>query len=272
DYDKVSSTVKQFARDWSAEGAFERNESYQLIIDELQRVLPLFGETNKYRVLTPGAGLGRLTWEIARLGYASQGNEFSFQMLLASNFILNHPYKIFEENNQRRIEQFQIYPFVTHLTDLYSRTDQLYSFNIPDVHPGLELKEGVDFSMVAGDFVDVYKNESQKESWDCIATCFFIDTAKNIFDYLNTIFHSLKEGGYWINLGPLLWHYHEMGDNGFSIELTYEEIKSVMEGMGFEIVNEKVNIKNTYISSFGNTRKIMRQTVYDCVFFCARKK
>ncbi len=62
------------------------------------------------RVLVPGAGLGRLALEIAskgkynlwyllirsgiRLtpnlpGYAAQGNEFSYHMLFASNFILN---------------------------------------------------------------------------------------------------------------------------------------------------------------------------------------
>lgn len=40
-------------------------------------------------VLVPGAGLGRLAWEIARLGYTCQGNEFSLFMLFASHFVLN---------------------------------------------------------------------------------------------------------------------------------------------------------------------------------------
>ena len=40
-------------------------------------------------VLVPGAGLGRLAYEIARVGYTCQGNEFSLFMLFASNFILN---------------------------------------------------------------------------------------------------------------------------------------------------------------------------------------
>lgn len=45
--------------------------------------------TDRPRVLLPGAGLGRLALEIAAKGYAVQGNEFSYQMLFASNFILN---------------------------------------------------------------------------------------------------------------------------------------------------------------------------------------
>lgn len=41
------------------------------------------------KVLVPGAGLGRLAYEIASMGYTCQGNEFSLFMLIASNFILN---------------------------------------------------------------------------------------------------------------------------------------------------------------------------------------
>lgn len=41
------------------------------------------------KVLVPGAGLGRLAFEIARKGYQCQGNEFSLFMLFASNFVLN---------------------------------------------------------------------------------------------------------------------------------------------------------------------------------------
>lgn len=40
-------------------------------------------------ILVPGAGLGRLPYEIARRGYTCQGNEFSLFMLFASNFVLN---------------------------------------------------------------------------------------------------------------------------------------------------------------------------------------
>ena len=39
------------------------------------------------------------------------------------------------------------------------------------------------------------------ESWDCIATVFFIDTAHNIIAYIETIYKILKPGGIWINLG-----------------------------------------------------------------------
>lgn len=37
--------------------------------------------------------------------------------------------------------------------------------------------------------------------WDAIVTCFFIDTAPNVFEYIETIYRLLRPGGYWINLG-----------------------------------------------------------------------
>ena len=74
----------------------------------------------------------------------------------------------------------------------------------------MEIPEDYDFMMAAGEFIDVFGNKPK--SWDCIATCFFIDTAHNFFEYLYTINKILKIGGLWVNIGPLHWHYSEQPD------------------------------------------------------------
>ena len=77
-------------RDWSAEGREERERCYGVILEALRsRFPPEKHVPNSVRVLLPGAGLGRLVWEVARAGYAAQGCEVSFFMLIASNFVLN---------------------------------------------------------------------------------------------------------------------------------------------------------------------------------------
>ena len=38
-------------------------------------------------------------------------------------------------------------------------------------------------------------------AWDCVAMCFFIDTANNVIGYLERIYAILKPGRHWINLG-----------------------------------------------------------------------
>lgn len=65
--------------------SYLRNQNFQIQADESF----LHSDVSEVRVLVPGAGLGRLAWEIACLGYSCQGNEWSFFMLFSSNFVLN---------------------------------------------------------------------------------------------------------------------------------------------------------------------------------------
>lgn len=89
--------------------------------------------------------------------------------------------------------------------------------------------------MVAGEFVEVYKK--QVGEWDSVVTSFFMDTANNIIEYVETIHAALKTGGVWINFGPLLYHYADMPDE-FSIEISWDELKHIIVGYGFEIKQE----------------------------------
>jgi len=65
---------------------------YQPIIDEIISYFPEPIDKNLWErisILHPGCGMGRLVFDLALKGYKSQGNEFAYFMLLASNFILN---------------------------------------------------------------------------------------------------------------------------------------------------------------------------------------
>ena len=72
------------------------------------------------------------------------------------------------------------------------------------------IKPTTEFSMAAGEFVEVYSKPNEIGSWNCVATCFFIDTANNIISYIETIYNLLKNDGIWVNFGPLLYHYADM--------------------------------------------------------------
>lgn len=78
DLDKVRSTIKQFVRDWSHEGTSEREAAYDPILEALENAFKHVSavQRTQLRVLVPGAGLGRLAFEIAWLGFSCQGNEF----------------------------------------------------------------------------------------------------------------------------------------------------------------------------------------------------
>lgn len=102
--DKVQSVFKQLMRDWSSLGAEERKQCYQPIISEIEEEFP----ANKVArgditVLVPGAGLGRLAFEIAKRGFACQGNEFNLFMLMVSFYVLNLC---------KTVDEFEIYPWI----------------------------------------------------------------------------------------------------------------------------------------------------------------
>ncbi|TPX30437.1 carnosine N-methyltransferase [Synchytrium microbalum] len=257
DMDKVRSTIRQFVRDWSDEGKAERDAVYTPMIQALCKAfehVPV-SQRGAVSVLVPGAGLGRLAFDVAKEGFSCQGNEFSFYMLIASNFVLNRLYSNY---------QYTIYPWVHSLSNSTSATNQLAPVRIPDVLPG-GIPEGADFSMVAGDFVEVYSEPDQLGSWNAILTCFFLDTAHNIVHYIEVISGLLAPGGIWINCGPLLYHFEGMPGE-VSLELSLEEVMSVIKQYGFDIIEEKF-LPSTYAS---NVNSMLRYQ-YNNSFFVAIK-
>lgn len=66
--------------------------------------------------------------------------------------------------------------------------------------------------------------------YDAIVTHFFIDTARNLMSYLDTIYALLRPGAYWINFGPLMY------GTGPWVQLPLKELVQVIKAMGFEFV------------------------------------
>ncbi|GAA5983692.1 hypothetical protein JCM11641_000935 [Rhodosporidiobolus odoratus] len=256
DHERLRSTLRQCVRDWSEAGKRERDTAYTPILDALRQHfagLPPSERAQK-KVLVPGAGLGRLAWEIVRAGFTCQANEFSLHMLIASAFILN---------STSHINEFPLYPYLHSFSNTRSKADLLTPCYIPDVAPDEIAGGEADFSFAAGDFLELYDNAPG--SWDVCVTCFFIDTARDIVHYLRTIHGLLKPGGLWINCGPTLWHFENDRDAS-SIELTLEDVKALAQRVGFELSDER-EIETCYTT---NPRSLLRHE-YTAAFWTARK-
>ncbi|PQQ05162.1 carnosine N-methyltransferase isoform X1 [Prunus yedoensis var. nudiflora] len=245
DVDKVRCIVRNIVRDWAAEGQKERDQCYKPILEELDSLFADRSKESPPACLVPGAGLGRLALEISCLGFISQGNEFSYYMMICSSFILNH---------SRTAGEWTIYPWIHSNCNSLSDSDQLRPVSVPDIHPASAgITEG--FSMCGGDFVEVYNDPNQIGVWDAVVTCFFIDTAHNIVEYIEIISRILKDGGVWINMGPLLYHFAEMygQDDEMSIELSLEDKEKTIETT--YTTNPKSMMQNRYNAAFWTMRK-----------------
>ena len=287
DLNKARSTIRQFYRDWSADGVDERRVCYGPVIQDISHEFATCQDKASARILVPGAGLGRLVFELCTRGYTVEGNEISYHQLIASNWALNHT---------THARQFDLYPFALDFSNVVRRDDQLRVVKVPDVHPGLELEKASEgkqvhaferMSMTAADFITIYGDENHRNMFDAVVTVFFIDTAPNFIRYIEVVRNCLKRAGVWINLGPLLWHFGERGptnrtaetetevkkqksgiEEPGSIELTEEEVLVLVERSGFTIEQREIKDEG---SGYIHNRKSMLQTTYKTSHWIARK-
>jgi carnosine N-methyltransferase len=200
--------------------------------------------------------MGRLLLELAGKGYRAVGCEFSYQMLLLGDLMLNgagtHALVPWAEeaNNQVRGKQ------------------QLRSVIVPDVSAsdvsaaaGLAGWE-LDMGMAAGEFVEAFGAPDQRGAFDAILMPFFLDTAVVPSEYLSTCANALKPGGLLVSLGPLQYHWNPGpplrigaraaadaeadvaavpgGDRWIrSVELTWEEMLLTVRAAGFTVLEER---------------------------------
>ncbi|KAH0831736.1 hypothetical protein AYO21_06260 [Fonsecaea monophora] len=304
DMAKAHSTIRQFYRDWSYEGFTREVEPLlNMIISDLAAHLSTTRTENQSpSLLLPGAGLGRVLFELALRGFHATGNEISYHQLFASNFILN---------STERADQYSIYPFAHTFTNVESRANQLRCFTIPDIHPGQAFSARVaagsavgEMNMTAGDFVLSYSTPESRETFDGLVSLFFIDTAPNLIRYIETVRNCLKVDGVWINIGPLLWHFDnrvpggntdededEDGDDGEpaeagtktqpkpdledkgigepgSVELTDEEVVQLVSHLGFEVLSHEILPAD---SGYVQDPNSLLQNRYRCSHWVARK-
>ncbi|OCF33585.1 hypothetical protein I316_04658 [Kwoniella heveanensis BCC8398] len=293
--DKIRSTLRSFVRDWAIQGRKERMACYDPCLEALEKHFPVLSQEEdesrierdrgSVRVLVPGCGLGRLAMEIAARGFASQGNEFSSYMLIASDWVLNHT----THRHSHTIYPY-LHSFSNHLSTMHNL---LLRVQIPDVCPSdvLGSGKGGAFSLVAGDFEEVYGPSSwditppreqdegwedegrvnQRGRWGAVVTCFFLDCARNVLNYLRIIHTILEDNGVWINIGPLLWHFENSptasptGEG--SIELSLDEVKELARRVGFDLKEERM-IRTTYTGIPDG----MLKHEYNAAFWVATKR
>ncbi|CAE6446251.1 unnamed protein product [Rhizoctonia solani] len=87
DLSRVVEALKHCVRDWNTDADEERTRVFSPILNVLRQV-PVH-QRSETKVLVPGAGLCRLAWEIARMGFDVTANEVSSYMTLPFRMLLD---------------------------------------------------------------------------------------------------------------------------------------------------------------------------------------
>ncbi|PRQ77330.1 N2227-like protein-domain containing protein [Rhodotorula toruloides] len=262
---RVVETLKHFVRDWSEVGKAERDALFPPILEALREEFGKNVEGKK--VLVPGCGLARLAYEIACEGFSVEANDFSHFMNLGSSLLFTRTHTT---------NQHTLAPYIHLFSHQRTAANLLRTVSFPDVVP----RKDVDLRFCPGDFLGLCKEEEGRH--EAVVTLFFIDTASNMISYFETIYHTLKPGGIWINLGPLLYY----GNPG--MELPLEDVIRLAEMVGFEVERRKSLRDVRYTAdelgmyqyarflllirlSQGTDSARSRSFTYDCEFWVARK-
>jgi SAM-dependent methyltransferase len=192
-YDSSNQIVAHLVRDWTILGAKVRHSLYDWCMQQVKRYV-----SKPSIILVPGAGLGRLAFDLAATGYTVEANELSPVMAAAAQGLL-----------QWHVSG-KIYPYLLdRMANEVNANARFRAVSFPDTQVIPSSTSGLALSFTIGDFVGPYY-QARSTSFGAIVTCFFLDTATNIYEYLDLIHNLLTPSGIWINVGPLQWHGNAM--------------------------------------------------------------
>ena len=212
-YDSVHHIVAHLVRDWTLEGALARTSVYDWCRKQVKGT--------RRSIIVPGAGLGRLAWDLSQDGHWVDANEVSLTMAAVA-------YHLFQN-----APTFAIYPFVTDY--FVNEVNSKLRFESVKINrPTASLAGHLSYTI--GDFVRLYGSQ-RSTSYDVVVTCFFLDTATNVLEYLAILSNILRKGGQWINIGPLQWH-----TNAY-LQPAADELKKLIPIFGFRIDHWSIDTK-----------------------------
>ncbi|QQK46513.1 N2227-like protein [Penicillium digitatum] len=257
DKTSVSQGMKHFVRDWADEGNEERQQSFGCILKSLAQMPRT--KDRPLRVLLPGSGLGRLAHEADKLGgFEVTMNEWSTYMNLAYRYV----------SSVSVPDSVHFHPYIDWWSHQAKTDDLQRSVTFPN-----QVIEPSSVLLVEGDFTTVFAEHTGQ--YDIIVTLFFIDTARNLVTYLETIHRLLRPGGRWVNLGPLLY-----GTAPF-VQLSLDEIVTLSESMGFEFQETDATIGNVTLPNvpvrglevaYGRNGRGLNKNAYQAQYWEAVKR
>ncbi|KAF8899724.1 N2227-like protein [Mucidula mucida] len=272
DISQLREVLRHYVRDWSAEGAKERDTIFKPILGVLKLLQEgRRGCMKRPHILVPGAGLARLAYEIASMEeWDVTAVERSPYMNIARRALLPSSPTV----HLPKLNQFQFHPFSWWWSHQRSSENLFRGVSFPDVVP-----QSPNLTIIEGDFLelspqsalrtetpsppasvlDVALLRKRDVGYDYIVTLFFIDALPNPVRTLAHIYSLLASGGVWINLGPLLY-----GTGGQErVELSLDEVLAVAESLGFEFDDMR-----QYGFQENDAQGKQRTTTVNCEYTC----
>ena len=222
----LDSYYNNIFRDWS----WDNNENMQLL-DCIDNVLQ--GDTALGKMLTIGAGAGRLTYDIQKK-YSTE-----YSVLLDINPLLLFSASQAIQGKKFILNEFPIAPL---------NKDSIYAEQV--CRAPAAIKQDTYYL-----FADGMNLPFKAKTFDTIVTPWLLDIIpQNLKDYIPRINEKLAIGGTWLNTGSLAF-FHKNQSWCYS----EEEVVELIEKSGFEILSAKrntINYMHSPLSAHGRLENV----------------
>lgn len=228
DISRVNEAISHLCRDYNDE--FNRREIAPLV-KYINTEINKIDRGSKTLIVVPGSGTGYIPYALATQ-YSNcevDSIEMSGLMYLCNEYMMN--------NHKKDIT---IKPFAQFYSGQQDSSRQIRGFNINV--PG---KRPQNLQNLWGNFLEYIPRDSEYDTI-VVVSAYFIDTAANMFDYIDKI-ESLKHYGkkiHWINIGPLKYGTYPI------VQLTGDEITKYMELHEWSHLDVEIdaNARNAYLT------------------------
>lgn len=247
---RVIEALTHFSRDWDADA-----QEIEPLLNYIKLHLSQFVRENDLRdtcIIVPGSGLGRIAHEIASSApYAAvHAVEFSGLMHICNQFMYSQE------------GAYVTYPYVHNCSNFTSMANQFRTSKIT-TH-----KKPENLHLHQEDF-RYFKPNSYKNV--VVVTAFFMDTAENLIDYMDTI-NELTRGqngvknGYWINVGPLKY------GTAARVELNAEEFAHLRKRMGWQDIDNRISLDENQLVGYTTDKESLWQGYYGLAMWASKRK
>jgi hypothetical protein len=225
-YDSVAQIVAHVVRDWTRDGALIRQRTYDWCRYAALSYIRVASKTDTIvNILAPGAGLGRLAHDLALLQHDNNTYTYKVTALECSFTMTAAALSILQYHASGTLHPYASDEFINEVSD----AARFKAVRFPD---SVVEQTKLPLSWIVADFTSMM---TTRQHYDAIVTCFFLDTATNLLDYLQTIVSLLVTGGVWINVGPLQWHSNSQ------VRVSVDELRVLVQAYGFYILHWSVD-------------------------------
>lgn len=260
---RVIESLTHFNRDWNMD---VEGTDWELgpVLDYIQRNLEaITPASTKSRtcIVVPGSGLGRIPYELSLLNYKEVHSiEFSGLMFLFNQFVY--------ENADCDVQDLEVFPYVHTNSNFKEVLDQHRSILVP------QLSRPSNLHMHLEDF-NTFELPKSTDECDTIVvvTAFFLDTAENLMDYLDSINSLCKpfKKAYWINIGPLKY------GTAPKVELNMQELAELRSIIGWKDLDSintletPIHPGDTGLYGYATDKSSLWQGFYGLNGWCSEK-